>query len=471
MADLLVRRDIWSLEEDGPWHPITKAFAGAIAVMKQRQASDPTSLAAQAAIHSSTTGDWREQCQHRSWYFLPWHRLYLYWFEQIVRAAVCDLPGIDPEVARTWALPYWNYSRGARYAAIPAAFREPELPEGGENPLYLPERNGYINHGDPVPAEATDTSVALGPPFFSLPAPTGGFGGGVTGLNHFSEDPNARGGALEQTPHNDVHVAVGGYMADFDTAGLDPVFWMHHANIDRLWSVWLSQPGRDNPDDGRWSNERFRFPDPHGTPQEKPVSDVVDTESVLGYKYDETAAPMAGAPGRGTPMTADQPPAQPPEHPPELVGASEERIHLAGDEASVAVPVGEPEGPARRGISGDAPESRILLSVEGVQGERAPEIPYGVYLDLPGAGERRHVGNVSFFGIEKAGDVGADDSHALDYTFDVTDAVAELRSAGHWDPAAVKVTFAPLRPVERRGITGEAARPPVSIGRVGFYVH
>ena len=27
-------------------------------------------------------------------------------------------------------------------------------------------------------------------------------------------------------------------MASFFTAGLDPVFWMHHANIDRLWETY-----------------------------------------------------------------------------------------------------------------------------------------------------------------------------------------------------------------------------------------
>ena len=30
-------------------------------------------------------------------------------------------------------------------------------------------------------------------------------------------------------------------MGAFETAGLDPLFWLHHANIDRLWEVWLNQ--------------------------------------------------------------------------------------------------------------------------------------------------------------------------------------------------------------------------------------
>lgn len=473
MTEVLVRSDIWTLEDAGPWHPVTEAFARAIQIMQARDPSDPTSLQHQASIHGSSTGDWREQCQHRSWYFLPWHRMYLHWFEQIVRAAVREIGDVDPHLAETWALPYWNYGRGDRFATLPAAFREPTLADGTtENPLFLPGRNAFVNDGEPLPPAATDASVALDRDAFSLPPATGGFGGGATGLNHFSEDPAARGGALEQTPHNDVHVMVGGLMAGFDTAGLDPVFWMHHANIDRLWAVWAGQPGRDTPDDSRWTDQRFRFPDADGNPAELACADVRDTESVLGYTYEDTAMADAAAPQRRrTGMTADRPP----EHPPELVGASADRIELAGDETSVAFPVAEAGGPARRGITGDLSSERVLLAVEGIEGERVPDVPYGVYLNLPDADgdavpERHHVGNVSFFGIEKAGDVESDGAHGLDYTFDVTDVVADLREQGRWDPEQVRVTFAPLVRVERRGVAGEAAPPPVRIGRVGLYV-
>jgi hypothetical protein len=35
-----------------------------------------------------------------------------------------------------------------------------------------------------------------------------------------------------------MHVRVGGFMGAFNSAGLDPLFWLHHCNIDRLWEVW-----------------------------------------------------------------------------------------------------------------------------------------------------------------------------------------------------------------------------------------
>jgi tyrosinase len=37
--------------------------------------------------------------------------------------------------------------------------------------------------------------------------------------------------------HGFVHNAVGGTMSG-SSSPADPLFWLHHANIDRLWSVW-----------------------------------------------------------------------------------------------------------------------------------------------------------------------------------------------------------------------------------------
>ncbi|MDI9311723.1 MAG: tyrosinase family protein [Limnohabitans sp.] len=68
---------------------------------------------------------------------------------------------------------------------------------------------------------------------------------------------------LEQ-PHNDIHLAVGGAditnvpgqnfdaspivgangdMGENDTAGLDPIFFFHHCNVDRMFWVWQKKTG------------------------------------------------------------------------------------------------------------------------------------------------------------------------------------------------------------------------------------
>src|SRR5262249_30195182 len=59
-------------------------------------------------------------------------------------------------------------------------------------------------------------------------------------------------GALEDGPHNVVHNWVGGAMADPTISPEDPIFWLHHGNIDRIWSLWEKQnPGQMSPATGK----------------------------------------------------------------------------------------------------------------------------------------------------------------------------------------------------------------------------
>src|SRR4051794_24702155 len=79
-----------------------QAYAKAVELMQERPEDDPTSWSYQAAIHGSEAEPalalWN-QCKHGTWYFVAWHRMYLYYFEQIVRAAVRETGG--PE---DWAI-------------------------------------------------------------------------------------------------------------------------------------------------------------------------------------------------------------------------------------------------------------------------------------------------------------------------------------------------------------------------------
>ena len=69
-------------------------------------------------------------------------------------------------------------------------------------------------------------------------------GGRIPAPVHFSSFT----GLLEAQPHNTVHVKVGGWMGDPNTAAQHPIFWLHHANIDRLWEHWLDRgDDRANP--------------------------------------------------------------------------------------------------------------------------------------------------------------------------------------------------------------------------------
>ena len=166
----------------------------------------------------------------------------------------------------------------------------------------------------------------------------------------------------------------------------------------------------------------------------------------------------------------------PPEHPPEMVGATDDRVELAGQPVKVEIPLVEAAGPARRRGAAEAP-TRIYLNVDNIEAERNPGGSYGVYLNVPDddddpTNDAYHVGNISFFGIEYASDLDQDPSggHGMRFAFDVTDLVEDLRQQNRWDPERVTVTFAPLRRAtpRRRGV--EVERTPVSLGRVSFFV-
>jgi hypothetical protein len=89
-----LRQNIYSLYNSNPNHPTIQAYGQAVSVMKGRPASDPTSWLYQANIHGTNTpvGSWPagapwSTCDH-GFHFLSWHRMYLFFFERIVRPAL-----------------------------------------------------------------------------------------------------------------------------------------------------------------------------------------------------------------------------------------------------------------------------------------------------------------------------------------------------------------------------------------------
>lgn len=93
------------------------------------------------------------------------------------------------------------------------------------------------------------------------------------------------GGTIENVPHGTVHIWTGNEnnpnyedMGNFYSAGRDPIFFAHHANIDRLWSVWKTLPGgrRRDPTDADWINSEFLFYDEN----QDLVSDTFQTVSL-----------------------------------------------------------------------------------------------------------------------------------------------------------------------------------------------
>jgi len=233
------------------------ALQNGVTVMKSRSTinqDDPTGWYYWASSHGTDNPvppalvSIYNQCRHGSPHFFSWHRAFLYYFEQTLRAASGDA---------SLNLPYWNWYASA---SIPAAFT---TPANSTNPLWN--------------SRFSDTTAGLSQGPFSdgnlLAPPYPGF----------SSD-------LEGNPHASVHSEIGGDMGFIDRSARDPIFWLHHCNIDRLWNVWVNE-GHSNPAPGDpWSSENFLF-DVAGT-MHKTAGQVVNTRTMLGYIYDEETSPV-----------------------------------------------------------------------------------------------------------------------------------------------------------------------------------
>lgn len=262
-----------------------KSYAKAVRAMLALPPEDPRNWYRHAMVHTV-------DCPHGNWWFLPWHRGYLGWLEQICR----ELSG-DPN----FALPYWDWTA------------EPKVPAGMFDDVLDPNHSAYIPTADdfenrlkaatansgywtspggvftprsqygqllvrgvrfepdltfdivtdpsgrlfydqpgarglgrahPDFNAATADAVSLSTIHAALAAPDFTTFGSLKAPNHSAM---AGFGILEARPHNSVHRCVGsrdcnfveamGFMTDMFSP-VDPIFFLHHANIDRLWDVW-----------------------------------------------------------------------------------------------------------------------------------------------------------------------------------------------------------------------------------------
>jgi len=453
-----VRRDVWRLELQQPWPPILLSYAKAVGELKARPASDPTSWAYQAAMHGTAQSPnkrgWNG-CQHRGWFFLPWHRLYLARMESTLRAVVKSQGGPGD-----WALPYWDYDRGGQTRFLPPSFRAPTLPDGTPNALFVAQRGAGFNAGTrglpDGPTGITSPALALGQSSFT-PPPLPSFGGGSSGPVQFFHET----GQLEQTPHNDVHVTLAGLMSDPFTAAQDPIFWLHHCNIDRVWSAWQNG-GNADPVDAKWLTQGFDLFDAKGGPVRDRVDAALDTRTQLGYRYYRQSKKKTlpvGAVGGAPEAVAVRP---------ETIGATSKSISLAGGSIRVAVPVDA--GAQTESLRPEAAEPRRLyLGVEDIETDAPTSAVYRVFVDA-GGDSRRYVGNVSVFGPHKARDArqGREASHGHRLVFDVTDAARTLKR-DDLRGSTLHVTFEPITDDAPEAAAEAVDSPPIRIGRLSLF--
>lgn len=141
-----IRRNLGGMTVDDP---VLVSYRKAIGAMKLLSTDNPLSWNYQAAIYGTTLSD-----NHTAWntrqlgnhFFWSWHRMYLYWFERIVRKMSGD---------NAWALPFWDYESPAQ-RALPPAFREPA------SELYTHHRGPGWNKGSAsFPRSHVDSSAGM----------------------------------------------------------------------------------------------------------------------------------------------------------------------------------------------------------------------------------------------------------------------------------------------------------------------
>jgi tyrosinase len=444
---------------------------------------------------TSVSDQYWDQCQHQSWFFLPWHRGYLLALEAQVRADVISAGG-----PATWALPYWNYLGPGQDFNIPPAFTQQNLPDGSPNPLFVAARYGpdgdgniYVPTAAAIQQHPNDPNFTNGPvtqDCLSIDVYTGGdgFGGPETGYWH----GGGMSGGLESNPHNVVHVYVGGQsgpipglMSDPGLAALDPIFYLQHANIDRLWVVWNGNAANTNPTSVNWLNgpaatgdHEFVMPTPNGgssvfTPQQ------MTSLSQLNYTYDSLPAAPAvpGLAERLTILGATDAAARVREGVAvttgknvELVGASQAAIPIKGAGVRTTLNLNTN---ARRRVAASlarAPQTaapdRVFLHLENVRGTRDATV-LSVYVNLPeGAKPADHpellAGTVGLFGLHGASmKDGKHGGQGLDFVLDITKIVDALHLNNALDTDSLNVTIIP-----RQAVPEEVQ---ITVGRIGIY--
>jgi tyrosinase len=496
-----MRTSVWKLKPNNPinlteaWDPTIEWYARAIREMQRRPISNPTSWKYQAAIHeyqqgvppntepvntlpspADRTRFWN-QCQHSSWHFLSWHRIYLGYFEQIVASTIVGLGG-----PAGWSLPYWNYSdrSNPRALSLPPAFYRATLPDGSPNPLLITQRRPGANTGAAIgtPA-AVDLSVCLSNPRFQgTPNGNPGFGGVRTPFNHGGGFPP---GMVEATPHGAMHVRVGGntgWMSGFNTAGLDPIFWLHHCNIDRLWEVWRKRnPAHTNPVDPAFLGLIFPFHDATGAIVTGNAGQWLDPATCpLPYSYDDVSDPLAGVGPAGAAVAVAAGAGAMSNNPAEMVGATSAAIELGAGRTDVRMDVVQPTGPAAARV-GVAPQE-MYINIENITGVEPNT--YEVYVNVPAGDDPRshpelYAGLLPMFGLAEAsrGDNNRP-ADGLHYALDIGPIAQRLQDQGRWNPAELRVSFVP-EPEPEGGAApaaGAAIAPvaPIRVGRVSLYV-
>lgn len=395
-------------------------YASAVQKMKALPATDPRNWQNQAKIHDNF-------CPHTNWYFLPWHRAYLFFFEQICQDVLGDA---------SFRLPYWNWSAGN---SIPQPFLD------RSSPLFDSTRT-RTSVPPEVVAQGVITRIVSSNALIDLFS-------GATSTGDQRQGSNQ--GLLESGPHNGVHASILGDMGNF-MSPLDPVFWLHHCNIDRIWASWSKGQGHTAPTAPLWANHVLtQFYDSSTKQQVKPKASLMaGGKWLVAYdSYEQSSAAPHVVPRAMQEHMMMTPPTK-------SAGRATARVRtLAGQStasADVAVGVGTKipvqitgdlrafvGGIASPAALGVAQQKQAHLVIEDVPAPASPTTSLRVFINCKSPSlqtsltDPTYVGTISFFGM---GHGAMAEMKATTFSLNITDVLRRaLESAGYVPNSPVEV--------------------------------
>ncbi|GAA0514687.1 tyrosinase [Paractinoplanes deccanensis] len=170
---------------------------------------------------------------HRSPSFFPWHRKYL----QLLEFDLQTVSG-DPNLF----IPYWDWTGSASpfTADFLGSITNGSVSSGNFSPSW-----GWSLYRSSISTSYLQRRLGQ-----NASRPTAATVSTVQGYSVYDQSPwdstvsNSYRNRNEIELHNRVHNFVGGHMGTREAPN-DPVFWLHHCNIDRLWWLWQGTRGID----------------------------------------------------------------------------------------------------------------------------------------------------------------------------------------------------------------------------------
>ncbi|EME40759.1 hypothetical protein DOTSEDRAFT_74342 [Dothistroma septosporum NZE10] len=207
-------------------------------------------------------------CMHGTKDFYLWHRPYIALYEQQLKAIATNIANnwYSPQrstyqaAAKTLMLPYWDW---AKSGTVPSQITSSQITivnattgqqQTITNPLYSHTTTGSLGNGISVGKNGGRTTYRSSTYVRDMNNQYAGLRRGVALLfntanicwnvfaTYDSDERSVCGSSSSVNSlegiHNTVHNTICGTMCNLDTAAFEPIFWLHHVNVDRMGALW-----------------------------------------------------------------------------------------------------------------------------------------------------------------------------------------------------------------------------------------